>query len=87
MIQTQSISSNTSGILISETLYNGEQNKLLVCFPMMLDKHFPSKHGTHRIAALPTASLGIQTTIETFQMRYCMMLHLKGHQNCHTLKI
>ena len=30
---------------------------------------------------MPTASLRFQITIETFQMRYCMMFYLKGHQN------
>ena len=25
--------------------------------------------------------LGVQTTSETFQMRYCMMFYLKEHQN------
>ena len=33
-------------------------------------------------AATFTPSLGFHTTIETFQMMYCMMFYLKGHQNC-----
>ena len=34
------------------------------------------------MTATPNASLGFKTTIETFQMRHCMMLYHKGHQNC-----
>ena len=48
---------------------------------------FLSKHGANKITAMPMASLGFQTTIESFQMRYCMMFYLKGHQNCQKLKI
>ena len=33
------------------------------------------------------ASLGFQNTIETFQMSYCMMFYLKGHQNCQKSKL
>ena len=29
-------------------------------------------HGAHIITATPAASLGFQTIIETFQMRYCI---------------
>ena len=39
----------------------------------------------YKITAMP--SWGFQTTIDTFQMRYCMMFYLKGHQNCQKLKI
>ena len=35
-------------------------------------------HGVYEIADTPTPSLGFQTTIETFRMRYCMMFYLKG---------
>ena len=56
---------------------------------MILNEPFLSKHGAHKITAMPTASLWFQTTIETFQMRYSMMfyLYLKGHQNCQKLKL
>jgi hypothetical protein len=45
---------------------------------MILNEHFLSKHGAHRIAATPSASLGVEATIETFPMRYCMAFYLKG---------
>ena len=32
-------------------------------------------------AVTPTPSFGFQTTITNFEMRYCMMFYLKGHQN------
>ena len=38
-------------------------------------------------AAKPMPSLRFQTTIETFQMRYCMTFYLKGHQNCQKSKL
>ena len=38
-------------------------------------------------AATPILSLGFHTTIEVFQMRYCMMFYLKGHQNYRKLYI
>ena len=43
--------------------------------------------GAYKITATPISSLGFHTTIETFQMWYCMMFYLKGHQNCQKLKI
>ena len=30
---------------------------------------------------------GLNTTTESFQMRYCMQVYLKGRQNCQKLKI
>ena len=32
-------------------------------------------------------SLRFQTTIKTFQMKYCMMYYHKGHQNCQKSKL
>ena len=29
----------------------------------------------------------IKITTESFQMRYCMQVYLKGHQNCKKLKL
>ena len=37
-------------------------------------------------SAMPMPSLIFKTTIQTFQMRYCMMFYLKGRQNCQKLK-
>ena len=54
---------------------------------MIWNWHFLSKRGVHRITAMQMASFGFKTTIETFQMRYCMTFYLKGHQNCHNLEI
>ena len=36
---------------------------------------------------IPTASLGFQTTIESFQMRYCMTYYLKGYQTYQNSKL
>ena len=36
---------------------------------------------------MPKPSLGFQTTIETFQMRYYMLFYLTGQQNCQTSKL
>ena len=32
-------------------------------------------------------SEGLNTTSESFEMRYCMQVFLKGRQNCQKLKI
>ena len=55
--------------------------------PNDINEPFLSKHGAHEITAMPMASLGFQTIIKTFQMRYCMIFYLKGHQNCQKIKI
>ena len=52
---------------------------------MKQNKHFLREHGVYKITAMPKPSLGFQTIIETFQMRYFMMFYLKGHQNDHKL--
>ena len=48
---------------------------------------FQSDVMQYKSDATPTSSLDFQTTIETFQMRYCIQIYLKGHQNCQKLKI
>ena len=49
--------------------FQWEQNKPLVCPPMMQNDPFLREHGAYKITATPMPSLGFQTTIETFQMR------------------
>ena len=48
---------------------------------------FLREHGAYKITAMPKPSLGFHITIETFQMRYCLILYLKGHQNCQKVKL
>ena len=54
---------------------------------MMQNEPFLRGHGAYEIIATPLPTLEFQTTIETFQMRYCMQIYLKGYQNCQKLKI
>ena len=53
---------------------------------MKQNEHFLREHGAYKIAATPTPSLGFQTTIETFQMRYCMIFSSREFKSTVKLK-
>ena len=54
---------------------------------MKQNEHFLREHGAYRITTTPMSTLRVHTTIENFQMRYCMIFYLKGHQNCQKSKL
>jgi len=49
-----------------------------------IDFYFCSPLGA---VCMPTTNSGFQTTINTFQMSYCMIFYSKGHQNCQKSKL
>ena len=56
-------------------------------FQVSINEHFLREHVAYKITAILTPSLEFYTTIETFQMRYCIIFYLKGHQNCQKLNL
>ena len=49
--------------------------------------HFSQQYSAAESTATPMPTSMFNTTCESFQMRYCTMFYLKGHQNCNNLKI